>query len=194
MFINNYLLCLPAGLNKDLIFMKTKTEQTLAILYVVAWVVFIGLLIKAGAILISYGVSIVNPEGARNLYTGLNLYKIRQFDFRFYSATVSLLTAMSALKAYAAYLVINVLSKIKMENPFTVSVSKALDKISYIIVDLWIVAMVYNGYMSWLSKRIEGLERNEVSVEFILLGGVVFVFSQLFKRGVELQAENELTI
>ena len=174
--------------------MKTKTEQTLTILYVVAWVVFIGLLINAGAILISYSVSIINPEGAKNLYKGLNLSRIKQVDFWFYSATVSLLTAMSALKAYAAYLVINILSKIKIENPFTAAVSKALDKVSYIIVDLWIVAMVYNGYMSWLSKRIEGLEKNEVSVEFILLAGVVFVFSQLFKRGVELQAENELTV
>jgi hypothetical protein len=54
--------------------------------------------------------------------------------------------------------------------------------------------MLYNGHAEWLSKRIAGLQENLISGEFILLAGVVFVFSQIFKKGVEIQSENELTI
>jgi hypothetical protein len=47
---------------------QTKTEQILAVMQIMAWVAAVGYAIEAGAILISYGVSCVNPEGAKNLY------------------------------------------------------------------------------------------------------------------------------
>jgi len=151
-------------------------------------------MVKAGAILISYGVSIKNPEGAKNLYMGLNLYDLRQFDFWHYTGTVLLMIALEVLKAYGAYLVIKVLSKIKMTSPFTMEVARTMVWISYVILLTWVVAMLYNVHMTWLSKQIPGLQENLISGEFILQAGVVFVFSQIFKKGVEIQSENELTV
>jgi hypothetical protein len=174
--------------------MKTKTDTLLTIMNVLSWITFIGLIVKAGAIVISYGVSIGNPLGAKNLYMGLNLYNVRQYDFWHYTGTVSFMIAILVLEAYIAFLVIKVLSKIKMANPFTIEISKNLEKISYIILLTWVTAMLYNGHAEWLSKRIAGLQENLISGEFILLAGVVFVFSQIFKKGVEIQSENELTI
>jgi hypothetical protein len=174
--------------------MKTNTERILAIMNVLSWIVFIGLLIKAGAYLVSYGVSIGNPEAARNLYMGLNLSSLRQFDFWHYSATAFLMVVLEILKAYIAFLVIRVLSKIKLENPFKMEISKILERISYFIFATWIIAIIYNSYTNWLSQKITGLRTNMISEEFILLAGVVFVFSQIFKKGVELQSENELTV
>ena len=172
--------------------MKTKTEQILAVMNVLAWVVFIGVMIKAGAILVSYGVSIWNPAGAKNLYERLNLESLRQFNFWHYTAMVSMLVVLEILKAYTAFLVIKVLSKIKLSNPFTGEVSEVLEKISHFIFAIWILTMVYNAQVKWLSKSIDGLEYH--SGEFILLAGVLFVFSQIFKKGVEIQSENDLTI
>lgn len=161
---------------------------------VLSWVVFLGLLVKAGAILISYGVSVGNPAGAKNLYMGLDLYAIRQFNFWHYTGTVALMSALLVLEAYIAFLVIKVLSRIKLTNPFTMEVSKTLERISYIILLAWATAMLFNAHATWLSKRIQGLQENLVSGEFILLAGVVFVISQIFKKGVEIQSENELTV
>src|SRR2546423_14289109 len=120
---------------------------------VLSWVTFIGLMIKAGAILISYGVSIWNPEGAKNLYMGQNLYILRQFNFLHYTWAVSFMIALLVLEAYIAYLVIKVLSKIKLANPFTFEVSKVIEKISYFIFGTWILAMLYNVHTTWLLKR-----------------------------------------
>ena len=53
--------------------MSKKTDRLLLIMNILSWIVFVGLMVKAGAILISYGVSIGNPEGAKNLSNGLNL-------------------------------------------------------------------------------------------------------------------------
>lgn len=33
-----------------------------------------------------------------------------------------------------------------------------------------------------------------MSAEFVFMAGVVFVMSQIFKKGVEIQTENELTV
>src|SRR6187397_3167939 len=99
--------------------MKTKTEQILAVMNVLAWVAFIGLMIKAGAILTSYGVSIWNPAASKNLYMKLNLENLRKFNFWHYTGIVSMLIALEILKGYIAFLVIKVLSKIKLSNPFT---------------------------------------------------------------------------
>ena len=174
--------------------MKKKTESILAAMNVLSWVVFIGLLIKAGVILISYGVSIGNPEAAKNLYRGMDLYNIRKFDLWHYTTMVSFIVAIILLEVYIAFLVIKVLSKVKLSNPFTTEVSKCLEKISYFILGVWVVSMLFNIHISWLSKSIDGLKDHLVPGEFIFLAGVVFIFSQIFKKGVEIQSENELTV
>lgn len=174
--------------------MKTKTENILAVMNVLAWITFIGLLIEAGAILVSYGISISNPAGNTNLYERLNLSSLRQFNFWHYTQTVSFIVAIAILEAYTAYLVIKVLSKIKLENPFTMEVSEILERISYIILGTWITAMLYNAHSDWLGKKVAGMHEYHVSGEFIFLAGVVFIISQIFKKGVEIQSEQELTV
>src|SRR6187551_22244 len=108
--------------------MKTKTESILTAMNVLTWVVFIGVLIHAGAIIVSYFISIVNPAGAKNLYLGLDLFSLRQLDFWKYSFTVFLTIALLGFKAYTAYLLILILSKINLEHPFTMSIALLIEK------------------------------------------------------------------
>jgi len=173
---------------------KTKTAQILAVMRILAWVAFFGLCIEAGAIVISYGVSCVNPEGAKNLYKGLNLYNLRQYNFWHYTLTVSFMVALSLMKAYVSFLVVKALSKINMTNPFKVEVAQTLEKMSYYIFGTWFVAMLSNAHVGWLLNRTGELQSNFVSGEFIFLAGVVFIISQIFKRGIEIQSENDLTV
>lgn len=174
--------------------MKSKTASILAVMNVLAWITFVGLMVKAGAILISYGVALGNPEGSKNLYNGLNLFPLRQFDFWHYTTMTSWLIAIALLEAYVAFLLIRILSKIKMSHPFTIEISNLLERMSYYILVIWVVAMLFNAHLKWLSKKIPTLEAHYVSGEFIFLAGVVFVIAQVFKKGVEIQTENELTV
>lgn len=173
---------------------QTRTEQVLTLMHILAWVAFIGFMIEAGAILVSYGVSSVNPEGAKNLYKGLNLYNLRQFSFWQYSLSVSMLAALSIMKAVLSFLVIKTLSGFNLKNPFTMEVAGRLERISYLAFGTWFVTMLFNARTAWLTKVTGGFHGNWLSGEFIFMVGLVFIISQVFKRGVEIQSENDLTI
>ena len=174
--------------------MKSKTTSILAVMHVLAWVVFIGFIVQAGAILISYSVSISNPVAAKNLYMGLNLFNLRQYDFGLYTSTVVLKVALLGLRSYIAWLIIKVLPGIKISNPFTEGISRTLERISYFILLIWVLSMVYDVFMKWLSDRAPGVIPDYISGDFIFWAGIVFVIAQIFKKGVEIQSENELTV
>lgn len=173
---------------------NSKTGQILEIMYVLAWVAFIGLMIEAGAIVISYVISGANPEAARNLYRGLDFYPLRQYSFWHYTRSVSFLIAISGLKAFVLFLVIKTLSKVNLMNPFTIEVARIIEKISYVLLAIWIIAILNNAQSSWLLKRTGIFMEERDTGEFIFMAGLVFIISQVFRRGVELQSENELTV
>lgn len=173
---------------------QTKTEQVLTVVHVLAWIAFVGFLIEGGAILVSFGVSYVNPEAAKNLYRGLDVYQLREFNFWYYTQFVSFMVAIPLMKAFVWFLVIKTISRINLSNPFTMEVAQTLEKISYVLFGTWFVGMLSSAYTDWLGKTTEVLQGNWVSGEFIFMAGLVFIISQVFKRGVEIQSENELTI
>jgi hypothetical protein len=173
---------------------QTRTGQLLGVMLILAWVAFIGFTIEAGAVLVSYSVSCANPVAAKNLYKGLDLYSLRQFNVWYYTGFVCFLVVLSLLKALVSWLVIKTLSKFTLKNPFTMGVAKRLETISYIAFGTWLVTLASNVYTGWLLKITGKLYGNWLSGEFIFMVGLVFVFSQVFKRGVEIQSENDLTV
>jgi hypothetical protein len=173
--------------------MKTKTEKLLKLMNTVAWIVFIGLLIVAGAVITAYLVSIQHPQAATNLYKGMDLYAYRQFSLIHYTVITGYTAIMYIAEAYAAFLMTRLLSGINISRPFNAGVAQLLQKISYVIFFVWLAAMVHNIHVAILEQT-NGLVATYISGEFIFLAGIAYVFAQLFKRGVEFQTENDLTI
>lgn len=173
---------------------KSRTATILQVMQVVTWIVYIGLAIRAGAILVSFGVSLFNFQAAEDLYLGLSLKHLLDFDQRHYIAYVSLLIAVPVLKASLMYLLIQVLSKVKLESPFTLDVTRILEKMSLTIFGVWIVSLIGHSYSNWLTKRTPESFSFEILGEYLLIAGLVFILSQVFRRGVEIQAENDLTV
>jgi hypothetical protein len=173
---------------------KTRTEQILTVITILAWVAFIGFMIEAGAILVSFGVSCISPEAAKDLYKGLNLYDLREFNFFYYAQHVSLMAVFPILKTYVMYMLIKIVSKISLTNPFTMEVANRLENISYALFAACLFALINNAHSVWLSEISGKQYGNEEAGDFIFIAGLVFIISQIFKRGVEIQAENELTV
>lgn len=174
--------------------MKTKTESILQAMNVLTWVVFIGLLVETGAYTVTYSISAVYPSIAKNLYLGLDLLALREQSFSHYTLTLSLMIFLLGLKAYTAYLVIKILSKINLEQPFTQNMALLIEKVSTAIFIIWIVAMFSNAHTQWMCQNGLTIPENWISGEFIFLAGVIFIIAQIFKKGIEIQSENELTI
>jgi len=179
--------------------MKPTTKLILTILHVIAWIIFLGLCIKTGALLYSFFVSLaISPEGAKNLYMGLNLSELYDFDKVHYIALASLIVVLSALKALLFYFVVRIFLKINLVNPFSKDVSLLISKIGYLSLFIGIVTVFANKDCDWLVKQ--GVSFPDLQSvlggagEFLLLGAVIFIISQVFKRGIEIQTENELTV
>lgn len=177
--------------------MKTKTQTILTVMHVLAWIAFIGLAIETGAILTAYGVSWFSPVAAHDLYRGMNLYELSQYDFWLYTQIVSYIVALRAVKAYAVYLVIKIMMKVKLQNPFTIETASRLETISYVLFGGFVISVISRMQTDWLQKRVQDFHISwigENAGEFLFMAGLVFIISQIFKRGVELQSENELTV
>ena len=179
--------------------MKTKTKKILIAMNIISWIIFIGLCIKTGAILYSFFVSLfINPEGAKNLHLGLNLSDLYRFNIWHYDAIVILIIFLSGLKAYLFYLVIKIFLKINFVHPFSTGVSLLISRISYVALGIGILTLAGNSYCEWLIKKGVALPNLQeylgAGAEYLLLGGIIFMIAQVFKRGIEIQSENELTV
>ena len=173
---------------------KTRTAQILNVMRILTWLAFIGFSIEAGAVLVSYVISYFNPEGSRDFCKGMDLFDLREVSFWYYTQVVSFMVAVSVMKAYVFFLVIKVFSKIDLNDPFKMDFALRLEKISYVLFGLSIVGMISRGHTGYL-LNVTGVEYGlKFTGEFLFMAGLIFIISQIFKRGVELQSENDLTV
>ncbi len=171
--------------------MKTKT--ILKIMHVLSWIAFIGLSIKVGAILISYFVSLGNENAAKDLYEGINYFDYKQSSMVHYTILIGYRVLQFALQAYIAFLVIKLLSSLNIQRPFNGNALKKMQTISFSLIFLWAIVVAHNIHVGILEAT-TGIKATLLSSEFVYIAGIVYVFSLLFKRGLEFQSENDLTI
>lgn len=172
-----------------------KTKQLLKSMKVVSWVIFIGICIKAGAILIAYGVSLfIEPQAAKDIYQGLNLSALYDFNAMYYHSFLLILLALLMVQAYLFFLVIRLFSNFNEQYPFSHAASKLIGDIANVSLLVGIVALFGSALCKWFTKRGVEFYYDWSAKEFLLMAAVVFTISLFFKRGVEIQSENELTI
>ncbi len=173
---------------------ETQTGQILKVMKILAWIAFFGFVFQIGSYLFTYVSSCFNPESAGNFWQKLDLYELSQYNFTYYTVLVIFLLIMSVLKATIWFMVVKLLSRIKMKNPFTMEVAHNLESISYSLFIIWIMALMGSAFAGWLGEMAKDVHETWNSGEFLFMTGLTFIISQIFKRGVELQSENELTV
>ncbi len=173
---------------------KSRTQTILVVMNVLCWLAFFGLMLDTGGTLFSYVLSLFNPEAARGMYPGVDLYTLSQVDFKHYTAGVLLRASVSGLKGYVFYVMIQVLNTVNLANPFTMPVAVNLQKMSYLALAAWALGVIQSAHSSWVMDNTGWKLQEFYSAEFFLMAGLVYIISQVFKRGVELQEEKELTV
>lgn len=171
-----------------------KTQQLLSILKFIFWVLFIGFLIKAGTLLFNFSWSIWHPDGATNLYLGLDLFKLRSASLYQFIAVGSLLITVISLQAYITYLVIKITKVGDLTHPFTKEVSHFISKISQTALACGIIAIIADEYCQRLIKRGFDISLTWGGKEFLFLAAIIFIIAKVFQKGIELQTENDLTV
>lgn len=167
-------------------------------LSVVAWIIFVGLCIEAGALLVNFIMSIFKPEIVQNLYQKMDLSQMYYRSKWAFFSMYSFILVIAILKAYLFYILIVLLQKLDLTKPFNSFVSEKITQISSLTLSIGLLGFIarqsaknlmHHGY------EIDQLNQFWVDSEaFILMAAVVYVIAAIFKKGLEIQSENELTI
>jgi hypothetical protein len=167
-------------------------------LHIVTWIIFVGLCIEAGALIVNFIFSLFKPEIVGNLYQKLDLSSMYQQNKWAYFGIYGFILIISVLKAILFYIVIQLLLKLDLSKPFSSFAAKKIIQISYNTFLIGILSFIARQSAKNLSHRgyeIDRLSQFWVdSQAFILMAAVIYVIATIFKKGVEIQNENDLTV
>lgn len=167
-------------------------------LKVIAWIIFVALCIEAGALLVNFIYSMFKPEIVGHLYQKLDLSDMYEKNTPAYFGMYSFILFIAILKAMLFYTVIVLVSKFDLAKPFNEFASKQISTISYYTLSIGIISHIGRQ----LAKNLEhhGIVTENLnqfwadSQAYILMAAVIYIIATIFKKGIEIQAENDLTV
>ena len=167
-------------------------------LYIVAWLIFVGLSIEAGGIIVNLFISLYKPEFVQNLYQKLDLSEMYKDSRLVFFGIYSFILIISILKACLFYIVIRLMHKMDLSKPFNTFVAGQISQISYYTLSI--------GLLSYIARQLTknlmhyGYVTDNLnqfwadSQAFILMGAIIYIIATIFKKGVDIQNENDLTV
>ena len=201
MFINKYLFLQHITNYK---IMSSRTDFFLKTLHVIAWVIFIGLCIESGGLIVNAFISLfINPLASSKFWGGINLYPLYQFNLSYFVTIVALLIIISILKSILFYMIVNLFhkKKLNLSAPFNETLGKYIFRLSYVVFTIGLFNYWGNHFVRWLSFKInDGSSPSIQNIKFesadvwLFMGVILTIFALIFKKGIELQSENDLTV
>lgn len=181
---------------------KISTRQILKLLNVLSWIIFIGLCIEAGGILFNaLFTQFINPDATIQFWEQLNFSTLFQHDKGYFWVIIVLMTIVSILKALLFYFIVKLFhdKKLNLNEPFSNDLRRFMTKITYLSLGIGLFSIWGMRYTTWLStKNIAMPNINQMGFGgadvWLFMCVMMFVIAQIFKRGIEIQSENELTI
>ena len=178
-----------------------KTGTILKILYVLSWIIFIGVCIEAGSFIVNAIFALANPAVVTHLWQQVDLSDLFNYDHGYFFVVTLIMSIVAVMKAGLFYLIIKILhnKKVNMTHPFSKEVRRLIFLLSYIALVIGLFSGYGVKYIGWLIKQ--GVKMPDT--HYLRLGGadvwlfmavILFVIAQIFKRGIEIQSENELTV
>ena len=156
------------------------------------------MLFRSGGLIVNFVISIYKPEIVHHLYQKLDLSEMYNRSQWAYYGMYSFILVIALLKAYMFYIVVKLMFKLDLSNPFNTFVSAQITNIAYCTFSI--------GLLSYIARQTaKGLQHHGYTIDnlnqfwadsqaFILMAAVVYVIAQIFQKGIELQTENDLTV
>lgn len=168
------------------------------ILKIVAVSIFVGLCIEAGGLLVNFFFSLYKPEMVSRLYQELDLSELYAQSKWTYFSMYHFILLISILKVVLFYIVMMLVLKIDLSRPFNDFVARRISKISYYTLAIGILSYLARQWTKNLAKNGRSVGQLhqfwEDSQAFILMAAVVYIIAIIFKKGVAIQNENDLTV
>lgn len=180
---------------------KISTTQILKVLQILTWVIFIGLCVEAGGILFNAFYALYNPVAAKNFWNGADLSALYAHDKGHFTTQAVLMGIAAIMKALIFYLLIKMFynKKFNLAKPFNTEVTGLVFHIAWLCLGTGLFSFWGTRYAGWIEDQgiampdIHELRIGGADV-WLFMAVVLFVIGQVFKKGTELQNENDLTV
>jgi len=182
--------------------MEISTKQILKILYVLSWIIFVGVCVEAGGFIFNtFFTLVINNIDAKHFWPGIDFSSLYRYDPGYFFVETFLMIIVSVMRSCIFYLIIKVLhdKKLNMAQPFNNEMGRFIFRLSYLSFGTGLFSWWGVKYADWLITKgvtmpdIQTMRLGGADV-WLFMGVVLFVIAQIFKRGIEIQMENELTI
>lgn len=176
-------------------------KQILSVLLVLAWVIFIGLCIEAGGYITNTVFALANPDLVPRLWHQADLSALFRYNHGYFFMVALLISIVSVMKVWLFFLIIRLLHnrKISIAQPFSKGVERFILYLSCVSLLIGLFSLYGMSYAGWLIKQGVTMPDSQ-DLHFgggdvwLFMAVILFVIAQIFKRGIEIQTENELTI
>jgi uncharacterized membrane protein len=181
---------------------KISTKQILNVLYILSWLIFVGICIDTGGVLSNALYAFFfNSAIAKNFWSGLDLSSLFQFDCGYFLVETFLMSIVGIMKAIMFYLIIKLIhdKKLNLLQPFSKEVRKFIFNLAFLTFGIGLFSSWAVKYAEWFeSKGVIMPDINLLKIDgagvWLFMSIVLFIIAQIFKRGIEIQEENELTV
>jgi hypothetical protein len=177
------------------------TQLILRMLYILSWIIFIGLGIEAGGFLTNAVFALVKPDAIKYLWKEVDLSALLSYDRTHFFTVVLIITIISVLKAVLFYQIIRVLhnKNLSLSQPFNQLLVRFINIASFFTLLIGIFCISGMNYSYWLRENGASLpDINELHFDggdvWLFMAVTLFIIAQIFKKGIEIQTENELTV
>jgi hypothetical protein len=178
--------------------MSQSTDLVIKFLHVISWIIFIALCYQAGALVFNYAFMQFRVFPPENQYLILDLSQLFVQDEFLFGLLFTIAIGITALKAYTFYLITQIFAYLNLHKPFSREIASLISKISYYILLVGIQGALASGINEDLANQgypvQNAMEYWDDYSAFLMMSAVVFVIAQVFKKGLEIQAENDLTV
>ncbi|MFH6987861.1 hypothetical protein ACHRVW_08955 [Flavobacterium collinsii] len=181
---------------------KISTQTILKVLHVLSWIIFVGLCIEAVGILTKTVATLtLNPNDAAKFWKSVDLTELYQYNQSQYITLSSVIIITASLKAILFYCIIKIFlnKNLNIAAPFNNLFRNFILTLAYISLGIglfssWGIELVNNLSNSGL--KLQDIQQLQIagSDVWLFMGVILFVVAYIFKKGIELQEENELTI
>jgi hypothetical protein len=182
--------------------MSIKTDSVLKALEVISWLLFIGICIEAGGFIFNTFLTLVlNPVGANKFWTEVNLSELYNYNQSYFITVTSLMIIVAMMRAFMFYIIVKIFhdKKLSLSQPFNETVRHFILKIAYFALGIGLFSFWGAAYTRGLVNQ--GVQMPDL--QYLRLGGadvwlfmavILFIIAQIFKKGIEIQNENDLTV
>ena len=181
--------------------MSKRNDYLLKGLNVVAWIIFLGLCIEAGGIIFNTIYASFKPIVAKYFWNKSDFSQLYAYDKGHFIVQLVLISIVTVMKAMIFYLIIKLFydKKLNLAKPFNSTITGTVSKIAYLCSGAGLFSIWGANYLNWIKEKgismpdIHQLRIGSGDV-WLFMAVVLIVIAEIFKKGIELQNENDLTV